>query len=83
MLLKFAIKDFKEDREFKNVSAKTLQNYMETLEQFHSFCVEQEIIDVADISTRNIKTYLIYCQQKLNNNPTTINTRLKIFFNYL
>lgn len=86
MLLSFAIKDFKEDREFRNISKVTLTNYMTEMREFYNYCVEQELIDTADISNRTIKNYLVMCQKVRNNNPTTINSKLrtlKIFFNYL
>ncbi|MEW9674145.1 tyrosine-type recombinase/integrase [Ammoniphilus sp. 3BR4] len=86
MLLKFAVKDFLDDREFKNVSPQTIANYRNTLNDFHNYCVEKEIVDTSDITASIIKSYLMYCQRKRNNNPTTINTKirnLKVFFNYL
>lgn len=86
LLLKFAIHDFKEDREYKNISARTLGTYMLTLKEFRTYCTEREIINVEDISAGTIKSYLIHCQQERGNNPTTRNSKLhnlKIFFNYL
>lgn len=87
MLLKFAIKEFQEDREFRQISKATLTNYMGCLKEFHTYCLEEkEIIEVMDITSGTIKSYLIYCQKERGNNPTTINSKLrsiKIFFNYL
>ena len=86
MLLKFAIKDFKDDREYKNLSAKTITSYLYTLNEFQEWCAKQEMIDVNDISSGTIKSYLLYCQKERNNNPTSRNHKLhnlKIFFNYL
>ncbi|WP_243152975.1 tyrosine-type recombinase/integrase [Sporotomaculum syntrophicum] len=84
--MKFAIKDFIDDREFKNLSPVSIENYNRTLNEFHDFCVEQEIVDVKDVTPNIIKKYLMYCQKQRKNNPTSINTKLhnlKIFFNYL
>lgn len=86
MLLKFAIQDFMDDREFKNLSVETIKSYNNTLQEFHDYCVENEIIDVLDIKPRIIKNYLIYCQKVRKNKTTSINHKLrnlKIFFNYL
>jgi integrase/recombinase XerD len=44
--LKFAIKDFIEDRELKTVSPVTLTGYRRTLDEFHQYCIEKEIINV-------------------------------------
>lgn len=86
MLLKFAVKDFLDDREFKNVSSETITNYRNTLNEFHTYCVEQKMVDVSDVTGGSVKGYLLYCQKERKNNPTTINTKirnLKVFFNYL
>ena len=86
MLLKFAIKEFQEDREFRQIAKATLTNYMGCLKEFHAYCLEKEIIDIVDVTSHTIKSYLIYCQKERGNNPTTINSKLrsiKIFFNYL
>ncbi len=86
MLLKFAIKDFKDDREYKNLSPKTIESYMSALNEFQSFCSNEEIIDVNDVTARAVKNYLMYCHKERNNNVTTRNSKLhvlKIFFNYL
>jgi len=84
VLLKFAIKDFKEDREFKNLSPKTIESYMSALNEFQEFCGKQEIVDVSDVTPNTVKSYLLYCQKERNNNVTTRNSKLhvlKIFFN--
>ncbi|UMZ73103.1 tyrosine-type recombinase/integrase [Natranaerofaba carboxydovora] len=86
MLLKFAIQDFIEDREFKNLTKKTITGYNATLQEFQSFVSEQDIVDATDITTSHIKSYLLYCKKQRNNNPTSVNHKLhnlKIFFNYL
>lgn len=86
MLLKFAVQDFMDDREFRNLSEETLKSYNNTIKEFHDYCIENKIIDVLDIKPRTIKNYLIYCQKVRKNKATSINHKLrniKIFFNYL
>ncbi|MFY0546343.1 tyrosine-type recombinase/integrase [Brevibacillus sp. H7] len=86
MLLKFAIKDFKDDREYKNLSPKTIESYVSALNEFQAFCANQETVDVNDVTPSTVKSYLLYCQKERNNNVTTRNSKLhilKIFFNYL
>lgn len=86
MLLKFAIQDFKDDREFKNLSEQTIKTYMFHLKEFQSFCVEKEILNVEDITTSTMKSYFIFCMKSKKNNPVTINTKiknLKAFYNYM
>lgn len=86
MLLKFAIKDFIEDREFKNLSKVTIDGYHRTIQEFHDFCVQREVVDCSDITASTIKSYLLHCQKDRINNPTSINHKLhnlKIFTNYM
>ena len=86
MLLKFAIQDFKDDREFKNLSEQTIKNYMIQLNEFQGFCAEKEILNVEDITANTMKTYFLYCMKSKKNNPVTVNTKiknLKAFFNYM
>lgn len=86
MLLKFAIKDFKDDREFKNLSLRTIESYLSVLKEFHEFCTEREIVNVEDVTISLVKSYLLFCQKERKNNPTTVNSKLhvlKIFFNYI
>jgi integrase/recombinase XerD len=85
MLLKFSIKDFIEDREFNNLSPKTISSYNATLQEFQNY-VSEKVVDVADVTPSHIKSYLLYCKKDRGNNPTSINHKLhnlKIFFNYL
>lgn len=85
LLLKFALAEFRSDREYRNVSPHTLASYMLTLKEFHTYAVEQEVLNLEDCSQSLVKGYLLYCSKKRNNNPTTVNTKLhtlKIFFNY-
>ncbi|MED3789988.1 tyrosine-type recombinase/integrase [Peribacillus frigoritolerans] len=86
MLLKFAIQDFKNDREFKNLSEQTIKNYMIQLNEFQGFCAEKEILNVEDVSANTVKSYFLYCMKSKKNNPVTVNTKiknLKAFFNYM
>lgn len=85
MLLKFALKEFKDDREYRNISPRTLDNYMAILNEFHNYCIEQEIVNLEDVTQSLVKSYLVYCGRQRKNNPTTVNSKLhvlKIFFNY-
>lgn len=86
LLLKFGIKSFEDDRNYKNLSPKTIAAYLLTLNEFHEFCVKQEILNAEEVTSAVIKSYLMYCQKERDNNPTTRNSKLhtlKIFFNYL
>ena len=86
MLLKFAIQDFKDDREFKNLSEQTIKNYMIQLNEFQGFCAEKEILNVEDVTANTMKSYFLYCMKSKKNNPVTVNTKiknLKAFFNYM
>ncbi|MFB7303560.1 tyrosine-type recombinase/integrase [Heyndrickxia sporothermodurans] len=85
MLIKFAIQDFLDDREFKNLSSTTIQTYKDILGQFQQYCSENEILNVQDITTNICKKYLLHCQ-RLGNNATTTNSklqRIKAFLNYM
>lgn len=86
MLLKFAIKDFIDDKKLNNVSRATMERYVGTTSEFHAFCVEEEVVNVEEVTATTVKKYLLYCQEKRNNNTVTKNSKLrvlKIFFNYL
>lgn len=86
MLLKFAIKDFMDDRAFRNVSRKSLENYEGTLNEFHAYCVESGIVNVADLRPATVKSYLLSCQRDKGNKPASVNHKLqnlRVFFNYL
>lgn len=86
MLLKFAIQDFKEDREFKNLSEQTIKTYMFQLNEFQAFCSDKEILNVEDVTVNAMKAYLLFCMKSKKNNPVTVNTKIKnikAFFNYM
>lgn len=85
VLLKFAIQEFYDDREYNNLSQRTVEGYREILSQFYDYCVKEDVVDVHDITTRLIKDYIVYYRKK-GNNPTTTNTklrRIKTFLNFL
>jgi integrase/recombinase XerD len=85
LLFKFALQEFKSDREYRNISSRTLESYMEVLGKFHDFLVQKSIVNLEDCTQSIVKSYLIYCGKERKNNPTTVNSKLhvlKIFFNY-
>lgn len=86
MILKYAIKEFIDDRRFKQVSVKTLSNYTNLLNEVYIYCIEQEErVDAEDITPSIVKSFLLSCQER-GNSPATINTKLraiKTLFNYL
>lgn len=61
MLLKFAIKDFQDDREFKNLSPVTIDGYLRTLKEFHAFCVEREIVNAEDVTSQVVPYLFSKC----------------------
>lgn len=70
LLLKFAIQDFKDDSEFKNLFSQTINSYLLTLNEFQVFCSERELINVNNITPNVIKSYLLYFPKLRKNNPT-------------
>lgn len=86
MLLKFAIKDYIEEKEYNNLSQKTVDTYALTLHEFREFCGNEGVVNIEDVTPSIVKSYLIHCQKERGNNATTRNgkfRRIKIFFNYL
>ncbi|WP_081949443.1 phage integrase SAM-like domain-containing protein [Paenibacillus durus] len=71
MLLKFAIKNFIEEKKLNNVSAATMERYVGTTSEFHAFCVEEKIVNVEEVTTTMIKKYFLHCsrQQITSNSP--------------
>jgi len=63
MLMKSAIQDFKNDREFKNLSKNTINSYVLNLNELQKYCAEKEILNVEDISQNTIKSYLVHCKK--------------------
>ncbi|MDF2039345.1 MULTISPECIES: tyrosine-type recombinase/integrase [Cytobacillus] len=85
MLLKFAVQDFLEDREFKNVTQKTLQSYKIMIKQFENFCTQKGVMNVEDITVTLVKQFIVH-YQKQGNNATTTNSKLqrvRAFLNYM
>lgn len=85
MLLKFAIQDFLDDRDFKNLTSKTIENYKVILKQFEYYCTKNEVLNVEDITVKFMKQYILYFQRK-GNNATTTNSklqRIRAFLNYM
>ena len=85
MLLKFAIQDFLDDREFKNLTPKTIESYRGILKQFEIFCTDAGVLNVEDIADNTMKQYILHFQRK-GNNATTTNSKLqrvRAFLNYM
>ena len=84
LLLKFAIKDFLDDRRFNNLSKQSISSYENTLNDYHAFCVQQEGVNIEDVTANITKSYLMGCQNK-GNKPASINHKLrnhKVFYKY-
>lgn len=85
MILKFAVKEFLDDRKFANLSLHTLRNYKRILTAFETYCISDEnIANLKEVTRGTIKGFLNYCRDK-GNSPETINGKLrvlKVFFNY-
>jgi len=76
MNLKFAFQEFISDREYKELSARSINNYEQTFKQFFAYCVEQEIVNTDDVTASIIKNFLITCQRN-GNNAGSINFKLR------
>ena len=86
MVVKFAVKEFLEDREFANLSHYTLTTYRRILTEFDRHCVENGVTSVEKITKRIVRGYLGYCRDELGNQTSTINLKLRVlkaFVNYL
>jgi integrase/recombinase XerD len=56
MIIKFALNDFLNEREFSNLSPPTIQNYRRILKAFEEFCInEEEVVNLKDVSRGTIK----------------------------
>lgn len=86
MLLKFAVKEFIEEKELANLSPHSISSYNYTLEEFHNFCIKKEVLNAEDVTVGTIKQYLLYCKKERGNNPSSLNHKLKnlrALFNWL
>jgi integrase/recombinase XerD len=85
LLLKFAYQDFLDDRKFKNTTKTNIKNYEMLLGKFVDYCIENQVVNVEDITYSHIRQYLLQCQEK-GDKPSTINTkllRIRAFLNYM
>ncbi|WP_347320059.1 tyrosine-type recombinase/integrase [Rossellomorea sp. RS05] len=86
MIVKFAVNDFLEECELKNLSPYTRTTYRRVLRNFTDYCQASELLEIADIDRPAVKGFLLYCRNELGNAPNTINLKLRIvkaFVNYL
>jgi integrase/recombinase XerD len=85
LLLKFAYQDFLDDRKFKNTTKTNIKNYEMLLGKFVDYCIENQVVNVEDITYSHVRQYLLQCQEK-GDKPSTINTkllRIRAFLNYM
>ncbi|PGY07099.1 tyrosine-type recombinase/integrase [Bacillus sp. AFS031507] len=85
MLLKFAYQDFLDDRRFKNTTKTNIKNYEMLLGKFVDYCIENQVVNVENITYSHVRQYLLQCQEK-GDKPSTINTkllRIRAFLNYM
>lgn len=86
MLMKFAVKDFLDDREFKNISPATMIRYKTQLGEIQDYFAKEEVVNVEEVTPSLLKQYLLHCQNERNNAPSTKNSKLRVlktFFNYM
>jgi integrase/recombinase XerD len=85
VLLKFAYQDLLDDRRFKNTTKTNIKNYEMLLGKFVDYCIENQVVNVEDITYSHVRQYLLQCQEK-GDKPSTINTkllRIRAFLNYM
>jgi integrase/recombinase XerD len=85
LLLKFAYQDFLDDRRFKNTTKTNIKNYEMLLGKFIDYCIENQVVNVEDITYSHVRQYLLNCQEK-GDKASTINTkllRIRAFLNYM
>lgn len=85
MLLKFAYQDFLDDRKFKNTTKTNIKNYEMLLGKFIDYAIENQVVNVGDLTYSHVRQYLLNCQEK-GDKPSTINTkllRIRAFLNYM
>jgi integrase/recombinase XerD len=86
MLIRFAMKEFLSEKEFENLSENTLKAYGMLFDDFQKYCEGNGLERINDVTSRVLKGYLNMCKNKKGNNPTSINTKRKLFrafFNFL
>lgn len=86
MQLKYTIREFIEDRKFKNLSTHTIKMYETNLKIFYEYCIHNEIINLNDITQSTMKKFFLVMKEENKNNVGTLNNKirnLKAFFNYL
>jgi integrase/recombinase XerD len=57
LLLKFAVKDFMDDREYQNVSSKTMSGYHHLLGEFQEHCAKGDMVDATNVTQSIVKSY--------------------------
>ena len=85
MLLKFAYQDFLDDRRFKNTTKTNIKNYEILLGKFVDYCIENQVVNVEEITYSHVRQYLLNCQEK-GDKASTINSKLlrvRAFLNYM
>lgn len=86
MLLRFAYKEFMSEKEFEGLTKNTLKAYEMLFSDFLEWSEENGIQNITEVSPRVLKSYLAHCKTEKGNNPTSINTKRKLFrafFNFL
>ncbi|WP_338787790.1 hypothetical protein [Metabacillus sp. FJAT-53654] len=74
MLLKFAYQDFLDDRRFKNTTKTNIKNYEMLLGKFVDYCIENQVVNVEEITYSHVRQYLLNCQKKVTKRvPSTQN----------
>ncbi|PEC19889.1 site-specific integrase [Bacillus cereus] len=76
MLLKFAYQEFLEDRKFRNTTEVNIQNYKVLLGGSIDYCHDNDILNVEEVKSIHMKSYLRYSKGK-GNSANTINTKLQ------
>src|SRR4051812_22463357 len=85
MLLKFAYQAFLDDRRFKNTTKTNIKNSEMLLGKFVEYCIENDIVNVEDITYSHVRQYPLTCQEK-GDKASIINTKLlrtRAFLNYM
>lgn len=86
MLLQRAYREFILEKEFENLAPSTLKSYELLFNDFLSWAEEENITNVEHVTSKVLKRYLVRCQTVKGNNPTSINTKRKLFrafFNFM